>query len=399
MSNWWMRGASFPLSIVFCVLSLPVAAQDVLTEQVAIERALAQEGIAERDGADLAAADAQADVIGPLANPELEVTREGGSETEWAIQLVQPIDITGRRSALRDAARTEAEAVSSDIDRRRQDLIADVRGAFVRCASASANVDIWQDYAENLREAERVSTARAEAGDAAYYDIRRVRVQVSAAEAGLLLARGNREADCALLSGLTGLSEPTVQLTAITALTSDPNQGERPDLIAQTQRVRAADYRVSAAERARWPQISIGAGVRRIDDGFDTDYGPIVSLGVSLPLWNGGGAAVRGEESRRAALEAELAIAHRQIAAEQQATAIRASSSRNAAIAAARSRDDAMRLGTIADTAYQAGEIGVVELLDAYNAARDADLAVIAHALEAAHAAIEYDLATGRTYP
>ena len=52
----------------------------------------------------------------------------------------------------------------------------------------------------------------------------------------------------------------------------------------------------------------------------------------------------------------------------------------------------------LAETAYQAGEIGVVELLDAYEAAREADLSVIALATDAALAAVEYDLAIGRTY-
>lgn len=67
-------------------------------------------------------------------------------------------------------------------------------------------------------------------------------------------------------------------------------------------------------------------------------------------------------------------------------------------MAAISAREDAARLGTIANTAYQSGEIGVVELLDAYEAARDADLSVIAFAVNAALAAIDYDLTTGRSY-
>ena len=155
---------------------------------------------------------------------------------------------------------------------------------------------------------------------------------------------------------------------------------------------------MSAARKARLPQIAIGAGVKRVDDGFSTAYGPVVSLGVSLPIWNGGEAEVRRSEALRSALESELLIARRRVEAEQVASAARASASREAAVTAARARDDAGRLGTIAETAYQSGEIGVVELLDAYEAARDADLSVVALALDAALAAVEYDLATGRTY-
>ena len=107
---------------------------------------------------------------------------------------------------------------------------------------------------------------------------------------------------------------------------------------------------------------------------------------------------MRREQARAAALESELLIARRRVKAEQNAAEARLAAAREAAITAAGTREDAGRLGTIAETVYQAGEIGVVELLDAYEAAREADLSVIALATDAALAAVEYDLAIGRTY-
>ena len=399
MSIQWMRCASLLIPAMLGMQPLTVAAQEPLTEARAIALALAQEGIAARDDADRAAAKAEVDVIGPLDNPELGVVREGGGQTEWQLNIVQPIDLTGRRAALRDAARAEADATASEIERRRQLLVADVRSAYVRCAAASAQADIWQGYIADVTEAQRIASARAEAGDTAVYDVRRVRVEAAAAEAGRLQAQGERRAGCATLGGLTGMADPVVAVAAITALShAETTAGARADLTAQEQRVAAAEYRLSAAERARLPQLSVGAGVRAQETGTGTQYGPIVSLGVSLPLWNGGGAAVRREDALRTSLEAELAIARRRIAAEQSAAAARLSSSRAATVAAIGARDDAARLGTIANTAYQSGEIGVVELLDAYEAARDADLSVIAFALNAALAAVEYDLTTGRSY-
>ncbi|WP_338302232.1 TolC family protein [Erythrobacter sp. Dej080120_24] len=378
---------------------MPATAQDIIDENAAIERALAREGIAARDEADRAGAAAEIDMIGPLENPDVEASYEGGGgETEWQLRLVQPIDLNGRRGALRDAARAEALAVDADIDRRRQLLVSDVRIAFVECAAATAELDIWQRYTAELTEAERVSSVRAEAGDTAVYDVRRVRVEQRSAQAQLARANGEQVAGCAALTSLTGIEEPQVELSAITQVDVAPAPNERPDILAQKQRVLAASQRVSAARRARLPQLAVGAGVRRVDDGTDTAYGPALSLGVSLPIWNGSGAAVRREQALLAARENELLIARRQAEAEVQAASARRSATREAAVTAAGARDDAGRLGTIAETAYQAGEIGVVELLDAYEAARDADLSVIALALEAALAAIEYDLTTGRTY-
>jgi cobalt-zinc-cadmium efflux system outer membrane protein len=399
MPKMRMRDASITVAVGLCALPLPTAAQEMLSEEIAIQRTLSREGIAARDEADRTASAAEIDVIGPLDNPGVELSRESaGGESEWQLGVVQPIDLNGRRGSLREAARAETQAMDADIERRRQLLVADVRGAYVQCAAATAELDIWERYVGQLGEAERVSSARAEAGDTAVYDVRRVRVEQRSAEAQLAQARGESAAGCSSLAALTGIESPQVELAAIAQLTNALELGERSDLLAQEQRILAASHRVSAAERARLPQIAVGAGLKRVDDGMDTAYGPVVSLGATLPIWNGGGAAVRREEARRAALEAELLISRRRVEAEQRAAAARASAAREAAVTASRAQGDAGRLGIIAETAYQAGEIGVVELLDAYEAARDAELSVIALALNAAQAAVDYDLATGRTY-
>lgn len=394
-----MRTASITSIVALSLVASPVAGQDTIDENVAIESALAREGIAARDAAIRAGANAEIDMIGPLENPNIEAQYEGGGgETEWQMRLVQPIDLSGRRGALRGAARAEAAAVHADIDRRRQLLVSEVRTALVECAAAIAERNIWKRYTAELTEAERVSSARAQAGDTAVYDVRRVRVEQHSAQAQLARANGEHAVRCAVLAALTGIEEPQVDLSAATQLDVAATPNERPDILAQKQRVLAASQRVSAARRARLPQIAVGVGLRRIDNGIDTAYGPALSLGVSLPIWNGGGAAVRREQALLAARENELLIARRQAEAEIQAAAARRSATREAAVTAADARDDAGRLGSIAEIAYQAGEIGVVELLDAYEAARDADLSIIALTLEAALAAIEYDLTTGRTY-
>ena len=399
MPKMRMRNASISIAIHLCAMPLAAQAQSVVAETTAIELALAREGISARDDAERAASAAEIDVIGTRDNPSLELSREGvGGESEYQLGIVQPIDLNGRRGSLRDAARADGLATEAEIARRRQVLVTEVRQAYVQCAAASAQFEVWQRYTDELAEAERVSTARADAGDTAVYDVRRVRVERRAAEAQLTLARGDAAADCAALASLTGIADPQVELEAITHLTSAAQPGQREDLLAEERRIEAARYRVRAADQARLPQLAVGVGVVRRDDRFDTAYGPVVSVGVTVPLWNSGSAAVRREEARAAALESELLVARRRVEAEQNAAAARLSAAREAAVTAAGGREDAGRLGTIAESAYQAGEIGVVELLDAYEAAREADLSVIALATDAALAAVEYDLAIGRTY-
>lgn len=394
-----MRDASISIVIVLCAMPFAAQGQSAIDEDTAIERALAREGVSARDDAERAASVAEIGLIGPRDNPSVEVSREGASgDSEYQLGIVQPIDLNGRRGSLRDAARADGLATEAEIARRRQLLAGEVRQAYVQCAAARAQLDVWQRYTDELAEAERVSTARAEAGDTAVYDVRRVRVERRAAEAQLARARGDVAADCAALASLTGLTDPQVELAAITRLTSAAQSGERADLLAGERRVEAAEYRVRAADQARLPQLGVGVGLLRRTDGIDTAYGPIVSVGATVPLWNSGSAAVRREEARAAALESELLIARRRIEAEQNAAAARLAAAREAAVTAVGAREDASRLGTIAETAYQAGEIGVVELLDAYEAALEADLSVIALATDAALAVVEHDLAIGRTY-
>lgn len=223
---------------------------------------------------------------------------------------------------MRDAARSEAEAIENDIAWRRQLLVADTRRAYVGCAAAGAELQVWQAHAADLAEATRIAEARAREGDTAVYDVRRTRVALSSAEAELRLATGEREAGCVALAALTGIEDPQIPPSAMTSLRSGAATGTRADLAAQEQRLQAASQRVTAARRARLPQFSVGAGVLRRDDGIDTAYGPTVSIGVTLPIWNGGGAAVSEAEARQRALEAELAIAQRTAEAEQQVEGI-----------------------------------------------------------------------------
>ncbi|MBU0793018.1 MAG: TolC family protein, partial [Alphaproteobacteria bacterium] len=243
-----VRYASLTLSLAFCATSLPLGAQDFLTEQAAIERALAREGIATRDDADRDAARAGVAGIMRFDNPELSVSRESvNGDTEWQAGVVQPLDLSGRRGALREAARNEAQAIESEITWRRQELIAETRTAYVGCAAAGAELDIWRRFAGDLGEARRVAEARAREGDTAVYDLRRTRVALSSAEAELSMAEGERKAGCAKLAALTGASDPAIPPSAMTSLRSGEGSGDRADLAAQEQRLVAAGQRVSAA--------------------------------------------------------------------------------------------------------------------------------------------------------
>jgi cobalt-zinc-cadmium efflux system outer membrane protein len=299
---------------------------------------------------------------------------------------------------LRAAARAEVGAVEYDSARRRQERIGQVRRAYASCAAAIEKVRITAGFVERLREAERIVSARASAGDAAVYDLRRLRVEARTAEARTALQEGEVRAACATLAALTGGAEarPTASLASLASgLRPVASAAIRPDLAAREQRLTAAGEQVRAAERARLPDLAVGVGVLHVQSSGGSATGPALSLGMRVPLFDGGGSAIAEAQARLRAREAELGLARREVDAAVAAAEARSTAALEAAGRAQSAAEDARRLGPIAEAAYRGGEGGVVELVDAFRAARDAELEIVDHLERALLARIELDLARG----
>jgi cobalt-zinc-cadmium efflux system outer membrane protein len=389
--------------LVATLLASPLSAQSILTEGDAVERALAQPEFTALGEASVEEAQARVATIKRFDNPEATVSREsvsGGnrSETEWQAGITQQIDISGRRSALRAAARAEAGAVEAEVARRRQERIAEVRRSFADCAAAGEKVRISNSFVSRLQSAERIVAARTRAGDAAGYDLRRLRVEARTVEAQARLLKGEVAAECKALSRLTGVPDarPAAAIATIALQPVRPATGStRPDLVAREQRIAAATQEVRAAQRGRLPEIGVGVGYKRISADEGSAGGPVLSLGARLPLFDRGGAAIREARARLRAREAELGLARRDVEAAVAVAEERTTAAIEAARAAQAAGADAARLGPIAEAAYEGGESGVVELVDAYRSARDAEFETIDLLERAARARIDLDLALG----
>ncbi|MBU2136022.1 MAG: TolC family protein, partial [Alphaproteobacteria bacterium] len=181
-----------------------------IDEAEAIARALGDPDYLTTSEAARAAASARAETIGVLDNPSVSVTRSRLSgaldeEEEWQAQIVQPIDISGRRNALRAAAKAESFAVIAETSRGLEERKAAARRAYAQCAVAEEIAGVHTTFVNELQSALRIVGERVEAGDTAAYDLRRVRVELSAAEAQAGLAIGEQAATCIALAEITGL--------------------------------------------------------------------------------------------------------------------------------------------------------------------------------------------------
>lgn len=397
------HGRAFPaLLLASTLLPAHIAHAGPLTEAEALARAAALPDNAALDTATSDAANADALAVRRFDNPELHLGRERvsgalGAETEWTAEVTQPLGINGANGRLRAAAAAEAQAVDADIIRRKAMRLAEVRKAYAECGATAERAAVIGQQAQRLAEVERIIGLRAGAGDAAGYDLRRVRLEAASISAAKALAEGEVRAACAALSRLTGeaearASEPLVALLQPVRPALMRETG-RSDLTAQRYRVNAAEAQAEAARRQRLPDLALGAGYKSISEGGLSASGPVLALGVKLPIFNGGGAAARAADARKRAAAAELALASAAVAAERDAAFARAEAAYDAAQIAARSADDAARITEIADAAYQGGETDITDLIDGYRAGAEARIAAIDHAERALKACADYLLA------
>lgn len=397
-------GWAILISAVMATMAVPTSAEP-LSEEEAVRRSLASPELATLGAAERDVALARTRAIPRFDNPEASLSRESvsgsaGRETEWHAQVSQSFDLSGRRSSQRHALRLEAEAVGADISRRRQLRTAEVRETYAACAAADDKLSIQRRFATRLRQAERIVSLRARAGDAAGYDLRRLRVEARTAEAQASLAEGELRAECAALAQLTGVAvpEPTTRLASL--IPESPAKAAavaaRQDIIAREARLAAAGAEVRSAERSRIPDFTVGVGYKRLSNDDGSAAGPTVTVGAKIPLFSNNGAAIAEARARERVREAELALARREVDAAIAAAAARAAAAVEAVREAREAADDAARLGTIAEAAYQGGESGIVELVDAYRTARDAQLEIVELTERAVRATITQSLEEGR---
>ncbi len=376
-----------------------------IDEAEAIARALGDADYLTTSEAARTAANARAETIGVLENPSVSVARSRlngalDDEEEWQAQIVQPIDISGRRSALRAAAKAQSFAVIAETGRGLEERKAAARRAYAQCAAAEEIAGVHTTFVSELRSALRIVGERVNAGDTAAYDLRRVRVELSAAEAQAGLAAGEQAATCIALAEITGLEGARSAGPLRPPTLSSPADGARRlDLEATERRLEAARSTAKAAARASLPELEVGIGYRRVETPFGSSDGPAVTIGATVPLFNSGGAASREAQALARLAAADAALTRRSVAAEISTARARAVAATEAARASARTAADAGRLSEIAEVAYAAGEIGVAELIDAYRAAHDAKTSTLELTERAVLAVIELDLAQGGPTP
>ena len=254
----------------------------------------------------------------PLFNP--------AGQVEGPVNLV---DIRGRvQQNLLDfsaigrvkSAQAQARSSNADADAAAEQAATAATSAYVRAMRADADLRARQADTLLATELLRIAQSQLQAGTGVGLDVTRARAQLAATRASLITSRNAREhahldllRTLALAVGtdiaLTDSLSPTAprETLADEATLVDQAIRNRPDLIAEEERVRAAKQGVSAIKAERLPTLGLVA-----DDGVIGKTGGKLlntytwGLQVTLPIFDGFRREARLQEQQSVVKEAEI---------------------------------------------------------------------------------------------
>jgi cobalt-zinc-cadmium efflux system outer membrane protein len=315
-------------------------------------------------------------------NPELsyEINRRtapqaGGADQryrEWAMGLSQTFEIAGQKQHRLNAARDDLAATDATIAELRQQLRADVEERFVKVLALQRRIAIER---ENLKLVENSSQAigkRVTAGEAsriegnvAKVEAERTRNQLAALDEQLVTV----QAELAQVLQLQPDARPEVrgELTRPASYQRDAlieQATQRPQLAAQLKRENAARSRLDLERASAYPDVTVGLNIAR--DGPSDLRERVIGMSVSvpLPLFKRNQSGIGKAMSELTQVQIERQAGERDIRAAVLAQWTRyqqlISRSNRLKSAVLPPLEDNLRLSQIA---FQAGEIGLTDLL------------------------------------
>lgn len=359
--------------------AVPAMAES-LTEQEAVARALARPAMQAQGQSSLQAAQSAVSEAGLWPNPVVSIDRSqvggaSGETTESTYQITQTFDVSGRRQLGLKAAVQRLQTASAQQQAQRLQTTADVLHAFAELLYRQQQLVILEQWQLRIAGVFETVQKLAKAGEVSGYDRRRLQQELQTvagrrdqAAADLLLAQHR-------LAGLTGVDDAghlaaSGQLVHDTDLDLAQLRGllsRRPDIKALQAQSEALALEGRAAGRQWLSDITLGLGQKMVDTPSGGGHGLALSVAMALPVFDRGNAKAARLQAEAESLRAEQLLRHREAEATLNGRWGQMVSLRRAA---ARFREDSLRnaheLSRIAETAYRAGEVGVLELLDAY---------------------------------
>lgn len=356
---------------------------------------------------------ARADVLaaGRWPNPRLTFDREsvaGVTENMWMI--AQPLPISGRRGLEQQAASALVDAASSRSDDALRRARVDLRLAFAQLVTAQIRERDLTAAHDRLHGLAETLEKREAAGDAAGFDRLRAErevLDIDADREAAAIDRARAQAslaaffaepiDGARIEAITRAAPPAAipQLDALVERAAST----RGELIALRKEIDSARLGIEAADRRWIPEPEIVGGTKSSNfAGGDT--GGVFAVNATLPLFDHGraerGLATARESQAQARADAFLVVLRNEIAGLRAAALARRETAERYRKAAV---NNAGEIERIARVSYDAGERGILELLDAYRIGSSARIRQALLDLAVREAELELEFVSGWEMP
>ena len=392
----------------FLGVTAPAASGQPLTEEQALDRMRAGHPYLSALRLGVREIEARERERGLLANPTLGYTREDvGLASDDFLLVSQELPLRGRVRLLREAAGHAVTAAEARAEASRLAFEARLRLAFTDLLLAQERAAVLQGGLRELARLVEVLRAREREGEGSRFDRLRTEREVADVETDLEAAVIERLTAQARLAAFLKPGTDPDGLSAVGRLLHAAPVPS-PDAVLAQALARRADYRAltssetrwaterRAAERLRLPAPAVTAGLKRSGTTPGRESGYVVAATLGVPLFNRGQAQVARAEAARARTDAERLALRTRIDSEVRAAY--AAASRYRALAERyriASVEPAAELAAIATAAYEEGEYGILELLDAHRVVVGAGLRLLELSAAARRAAIDLDLVAG----
>jgi cobalt-zinc-cadmium efflux system outer membrane protein len=346
---------------------------------------------------------------GRWPNPRVTVDRESvAGTTEYITSVGQLLPVNGQRGFQIRAASALADASASRADEEIRRVRADLRVAFAQLVAAQAREGVLTVARDRLRELVDILTKREAAGDAAGFDRLRAEREVLDLDADRAAAASDRARAQTVLAGFLVeaidpsrlVAEASAAPAALPELDALVERAEsaRGELRAFRREVEAARWAARAADRRRIPDPEIVAGTKSSSVGGG-DIGSVLMAQAVIPLFDRGRAERALADARAAQANARAAAFLIAIRTEIAALRTTVIERREIADRYRAAVNTAAQIERIAQVSYDAGERGILDLLDAYRIGWSARVRQAALDAAVRQAEIELEYVSGWEIP
>jgi cobalt-zinc-cadmium efflux system outer membrane protein len=329
--------------------------------------------------ADVARAQGLAEQARARPNPSVSVyaenfvgdrTRNAADQQQTTLQIDQPIELGGKRSARIAAGEAGVLAARARGVDGRLGYAAELARAYAGAEIAERRISLAEANLEAASGDLKVARALVEAGKEARLRQVQAETEFNTAQADLEDARARKTVALARLSALAGSDTPFtgVSESLLDRLDARPFIGPIDPLQTTTVRVadaerEAAARQVAVQQRVAIPNITAQLGIRQVR----VASGPAIVAGVAIPLpffdRNKGNIAAARAELQGA--EARAAVVRLDAEANARAAGALITAADARAAAAARTLATAQEAYRLARIAYEAGKSPLIELIAA----------------------------------